>query len=285
MNRKAIGLLVGVALISSVCIARVAGAQGVNPDLARATDLLGQNKYGDALPLLEKVVAQDGTEQAFLLYGNALQHEKQGDKALKVYQDGAARHPLSARLWNAIGLFHEHKFDLTNAVSAYRRAFALDASVTATAGGRYDPEFDAVYIPVVHDHRGANACAGRIYVLGDKLHYVVYHVVSGAGLGNDDSFETPFTNIAEIEVDRKKGAQAFDYSIITLITNQSALRRRISSGDEARIDLKLTFGSPIHGYRGGSWTKAELKFFFVEPESGEQLLKYLEAHNVKSVVR
>jgi tetratricopeptide (TPR) repeat protein len=273
--------------VTSAFLAPVARAQGgaVSPDLAKASDLISQNKHGEALPLLQKAVAQESSEAAYVLLGNALLHEKQRDRALQVFQEGTTRYPMSARLWNAVGLQHEAAFNLPKAVEAYRRAVALEVSMAALGGGRYDQEFDTLYIPVVHDHRGANSCAGRVYVYDDKIHYVVYHVASGIGLGNDDSFETPFTNIAELEVDRKKGAQAFDYSIITLITNQSSARRRIASGDESRLDLKFTFGTPIHGYRGNAWTKAELKFFFVEPETGESLLKFMEAHKVKSVVR
>jgi len=87
MNRRAIGLLIGVALISSVCLARLSGAQGANPDLLRASELLGQGKYADALPLLDKVVSQEGTEQAYLLFGSALQHEKQNDRPPRRQRD------------------------------------------------------------------------------------------------------------------------------------------------------------------------------------------------------
>lgn len=278
-----------IVLVSAICVftATAASAQtaAVNPDLAKVADLLGQKKYAEAIPLLEKLTADSPSEEAFYSLGNAYAHEKRWDRAIATYQDGAARYPFSSRLWNAAGLVYEQQFNLAKAIQAYRKAYALDPTLVAVGSGRYDPEFDALYIPVVHDHRGVNACAGRLYVYPDKIHYVVYHVVSGFGPGNDDSFEAPLTQISSVEVDRKKGEQAVDYSIITLLTNQSGTRRRIASGEEARIDLKFSFTTPIKGYRGAPWTKADIKFFFIEPETGESLLKYFESRDVKSTQR
>ncbi len=58
-----------------------------------------------------------------------------------------------------------------------------------------------------------------------------------------------------------------------------------AAGEEARVDLKFTFTQPIKGYRGGAWAKEEIKFFFIEPENGDRLLKFLESKDVKSTLR
>ena len=110
-------------------------------------------------------------------------------------------------------------------------------------------------------------------------------MVSGAGPGNDDSFEVPYTQIEQVEVDRKKGDQMQDYSLITLLTNLSGPRRRLASGEQSRVDLKFSFKEPIRGYRGNPWTKNDIKFFFIEPEMGEHFIKYLEARDVKITLR
>jgi len=251
----------------------------------KAIDLLAQGKRAEAIPLLEKLSAETPNEEVFYSLGHAYMAEKRYERAAAAFEDGAARFPLSARLWYNAGIAYEQGLNLAKALANYRRAVALDALIVYTGGSRYDPEFDAIYIPIVHDHRGMNACAGRLYIYPDKMHFVVYHVVSGMGPGNDDSFETPYTNISSVEVDRKKGEQAADYSIITLLTNQSGPRRRIASGEESRVDLKFTFKQPISGYRGGPWTKNDIKFFFIETESGERMMKFLETKDLKPVPR
>ena len=263
----------------------IASAQQGGPELLKAIDLLAQGKAGEAIPVLEKLTVDVPSEAAYFALGNAFLLEKKWDRAVGAFEDGAAKFPLSARLWNGAAVVYERRMDVARAISLYRRAVAIDPTIAFTGGGRYDPDFDAVYIPVVHDHRGANSCLGRLYIYPDKLHYVVYIVASGAGLGNDDSFEAPFTNISNIEVDRKKGQQMYDYSILTMLTNQTSQRRRLAAGEEARVDLKFSFKESIKGYRGGPWTKEEIKFFFIEPENGDRLLKYLESKDVKSTLR
>jgi hypothetical protein len=76
-----------------------------------------------------------------------------------------------------------------------------------------------------------------------------------------------------------------DYSIITLLTNQSGPRRRLAGGEESRVDLKFTFKQPIKGYRGNPWTKNDIKFFFIEPDSGERMVKFLATKDVKAAPR
>lgn len=262
-----------------------ARAQLSNPDLLRAIDLLAQGKAAEAIPVLEKLTVDSPSEPAYFALGNALMLEKKWDRAAGAFEDGAARFPLSARLWNGAAAVYERRMDVVRAISLYRRAVALEPTIAFTGGGRYDPDFDAIYIPVVHDHRGANACLGRLYVYPDKIHYVVYIVVSGVGPGNDDSFESPFANIANVEVDRKKGEQMFDYSLLTMLTNQTSQRRRLAAGEEARVDLKFIFQQPIKGYRGNPWTKNDIKFFFIEPEGADRFLKLLESKDVKTAPR
>lgn len=263
----------------------IASAQQSNPELLKAIDLLAQGKAAEAIPVLERLTVDAPSESAYFALGNAFLLEKKWDRAVGAFEDGAAKFPLSARLWNGAAVVYEQRMDVGRAISLYRRAVAIDPTIAFTGGGRYDPDFDAIYIPVVHDHRGANSCLGRLYIYPDKLHYVVYIVASGAGLGNDDSFESPFANISNIEVDRKKGQQMYDYSLLTMLTNQTSQRRRLAAGEEARVDLKFTFKQPIKGYRGGPWTKEDIKFFFIEPENGDRLLKFLESKDVKSSLR
>lgn len=266
-------------------LAAPAGAQQSNPELLKAIDFLAQGKAAEAIPVLEKLTVAAPSEDAYFALGNAFRLINNWDRAVGAFEDGAAKFPLSARLWNGAALVYERRMDVARAISLYRRAVAIDPNIAFTGGGRYDPDFDAIYVPVVHDHRGANSCLGRLYIYPNKIHYVVYIVVSGAGPGNDDSFETPLSNMSNVEVDRKKGEQINDYSLLTMLTNQTSQRRRLAAGEESRVDLKFTFAAPINGYRGNPWTKPDIKFFIIEPENGDRLLKYLESKDVKSSLR
>jgi tetratricopeptide (TPR) repeat protein len=276
--------LVPIALCVLLVLAP-ASAQQSHPEMLKAIDLLAQGKAADAIPVLEKLTVDAPSEDAYFALGNAFRLVNKWDRAVGAFEDGAAKFPLSARLWNAAAMVYERRMDVARAISLYRRAVAIDPNIAFNGGGRYDPEFDAIYVPVVHDHRGANSCLGRLYIYPEKVHYVVYIVASGAGPGNDDSFETPYSNISNVEVDRKKGEQMNDYSLLTMLTNQTSQKRRLAAGEEARVDLKFSFAQPIKGYRGNPWTKQDIKFFFIEPDSGDRLLKYLESKEVKSSLR
>jgi tetratricopeptide (TPR) repeat protein len=256
-----------------------------NPELVQAVQQLAEGKYKEAIDVLQRLMVGSPSEPVYFHLGSAYLLAKDYRKAAAAFADGASKFPLSARLNNGAGLAYEQMLDLGPAVTHYRRANALDPTIIYTGGGRYDPEFDAIYIPVVHDHRGVNSCSGRLYVNDQKIHFVVYIVVSGYGPGNDDSFEAPYTQISEVEVDRKKGAQWVDYYIITLLTNLSGPRRRLATGEQSRVDLKFTFKQPIKGYRGNPWTKDDIKFFFIEPELGERFVKYLEGKDLKITLR
>jgi tetratricopeptide (TPR) repeat protein len=256
-----------------------------NPELLRAVDQLAARKYDEGIETLKKLLASEPSEPAFYSLATAFMNKGNVERAAATFEDGIAQYPLSARMYNGAAVAYERQLKLKKAIEFYRKAVALEPSIAFTGGGRYEPEFDAIYIPVLHDHRGANACSGRLYVDGEKMHFVVYHVVSGWGLGNDDSFESPLSNLAEVEIDRKQGLQWADYAIIALLTNQSGPRRRIASGDQSRVDLKFIFRQPIKGYRGDPWSKPEIKFFFVEPEVGEQFVKFLESTDVKTYLR
>jgi hypothetical protein len=256
-----------------------------HPDMLKAIALAAEGKRADAIEALKKLTAEVPSEPAFFQLGNAYALDGKQDRAAAAFEDGIAKYPLSARLYNGAGLAYEQQMQLGKALAMYRKAVALEPTIAYTGGGRYEPEFNAIYIPVLHDHRGQNACSGRLYVDDSKMHFVVYHVFSGWGPGNDDSFEAPYSNVTEVEVDRKKGAQAVDYSIVTLLTNLSGPRRRISAGEQARVDLKFTFRAPITGYRGNPWSKPDIKFFFIEPELGDRFLKFLETKDLKVVAR
>ena len=274
--------LVLLTILFSCGLALGQSAEAPSAELLGAIDALVAKKTDEAIPQLEKLAAAAPSEQLYMWLGKAYIDAKKPELALSMFEKGVKSFPISAKLWYMIGQMHELSMDPSNAIPAYRKASVLDPPIIYANSGRYDPDFDALYIPVVHDHRGANSCVGRLYVTADKMHYVVYHVASGWGLGNDDSFEVPYSNISDVEVDRKSGQQAFDYGILTLLTNQSGTRRRIATGEEARIDLKFTFDSPVRGYRGKPWDKPDIKFFFIEPENGESFLKFLQSRGLKT---
>lgn len=250
-------------------------------EIAQALDTYAQGNSAAGIDALVRITNSKPSEPAYYYLGSLYVQQKDWAKAAATFDDGGAKFPLSVRLHNAAGKAYEQLFNVPKAIEAYRRANLLDPAIVYTGGGRFEPEFNSIYMPIIHDHRGANACAGRLYVNDQKMHFVVYMVFSGWGPGNDDSFEVPYTQIDSVEVDRKKGEQAYDYSLITLLTNLSGPRRRLASGEEARTDLKFTFKQPINGYRGKPWTKPDIKFFFVEPEIGERMVKFLETKGVR----
>lgn len=257
-----------------------------NPELVKAVQQLADGKHKEAIDALTLLMVGSPSELVYFHLGNAYLLAKDYRKAAATFADGGAKFPLSARLFNGAGLAYEQLFELGPAVQHYRRAGALDPTIWYTGGGRYDPEFNAIYVPVVHDHRGLNSCSGRLYVDDQKIHFVVYIVVSGYGPGNDDSFEAPYTQISEVEVDRKRGEQLMaDYSIITLLTNLSGPKRRLATNEQARTDLKFSFRQPIKGYRGNPWTKDDIKFFFIEPEVGDRFMNYLKTKDLKIMMR
>jgi len=254
-------------------------------DFDKALALIADGKQKEAVPILEKLMVSQPNEQVYAQLGSAYEHDGQWDKAAATYEDGARKFPLSARLNYGAGMAHERHMEPGKAISFYRRAVRLDPALAYQGGGRYDPEVDALYIPVVHDHRGANSCSGRLYYSDKEIHFIVYLVVSGFGRGNDDSFKADFDTIDYVEVDRKKGELAYDYSILTLLTNLSGPRRRIAGGEESRVDLKFVFKQPIAGYRGSPWSKQDIKFFFIEPEMGDKFAKFLESKKVRTTAR
>jgi len=270
-------------LLPAMALAQQPATTSVEFD--QALEKIAQGKHGEAIPVLERLMVSSPSEPVYYHLGGAYIHEKNLAKAAAAYEDGAARYPLSARLNYAAGLANEWRMEPGKALLYYRRAVALDPILGYQGAGRYDPEIDALYIPVVHDHRGANSCSGRLYYDDKKMHYIVYLVYSGWGLGNDDSFQVPFDQLQYTEVDRKKGQLAFDYSVLTLLTNLSGPRRRIASGEESRVDLKFVFKQPLAGYRGKPWTKEDIKFFFIEPEMGDRFLKFLEGKGVRTTQR
>jgi hypothetical protein len=113
------------------------------------------------------------------------------------------------------------------------------------------------------------------------MHYVVYFVASGVGPGKDDSFRLPMENLTFVEVDRKEGQLSYDYSILTLLTNLSGPRRRIADDEQTRVDMKFVPEGGLHGYRGKPWTKKDIKFFFIEPETGEKFVTYLKERGIR----
>ena len=278
-------VILSAALVASSTGQQTNTASAGKSELDKALELIAAGKHAEAIPMLERLMVQQPSEEVYSYLGGAYVQEKAWDKAAAAYEDGATKFPLSARLNYAAGLANERRFEPGKALQFYRRAVRLDPMLAYQGAGRYDPEIDALYIPVVHDHRGANSCSGRIYYDDKGMHYVVYLVASGWGQGNDDSFKADYDLIDSVEVDRKKGQQSNDYSILTLLTNLSGPRRRIAAGEEARVDLKFFFKKPIEGYRGGSWTKNDIKFFFIEPEMGDRFVKYLASRGVKIAER
>jgi tetratricopeptide (TPR) repeat protein len=271
----------------AVLLLAVVGSTQEAPDaeIAKALDNYAQGNGAAGIEALVRITNSKPTEAAYYYLGSLYVQQKDWKKAAATFDDGASKYPLSVRMQNAAGKAYEQLFDVPKAIEAYRRTNLLDPTIVYTGGGRFEPEFNSIYMPIIHDHRGANACAGRLYVNDQKMHFVVYMVFSGWGPGNDDSFEVPISQIDSVEVDRKRGEQAYDYSLITLLTNLSGPRRRLASGEEARTDLKFTFKQPVNGYRGKAWTKTDIKFFFVEPDMGEKMVKFLESKGVRVSAR
>lgn len=271
-----------LTLLLTPLLALAQGGGSEEAILAQAVDKIVAKDHQAAIELLQPLaLVANPREDAFYYLGSAYTGAGDHRKAAATFADGASKFPLSARLHNAAAKAYEELFDLGMAVRYYRRTLALDPVVFYTGGGRYDAEFDAIYIPAVHDHRGMNSCGGRIYINDEEMHYVVYYVASGRGPGRDDSFRLPLDNLTFVEVDRKKGKQLADYSIMTMLFNLSGPRRRIAAGEQTRVDLKFVPEGGIHGYRGKPWKKKDIKFFFIEPEMGEKLVAYLKKRGIR----
>ncbi len=63
--------------------------------------------------------------------GYSFLQEKDMDNALKVFQENAKLFPNDANSWDSLGEAYFYKKDKTNALKAYRKALALDASLTS----------------------------------------------------------------------------------------------------------------------------------------------------------
>ena len=90
-------------LFALVCLLSLApgiiSAQQSNPEMLKAIDLLAQGKAAAAIPVLEKLTMDAPSENAYFALGNAFVLEAKWDRAVGAFEDGAAKFPLSARLW------------------------------------------------------------------------------------------------------------------------------------------------------------------------------------------
>lgn len=268
------------------CIVLGQESSEVRPALRSAIHQVASGERDAAIKTLQ-LMAERGsaTEVSYFILGNLYAQRKDWARAASTFVSGAERFPLSARLHNGAGEAYEEQFALTKAIRYYRQAVALDPVIIYSGGGHYDPEFDAIYTPVVHDHRRRNSCGGRLYMTEEKFHYVVYYVSSSWSRGKDDSFELRYSDLQTVEVNRKRGGQPYGFTLGALFTNPRGRRRRIANDEPSRLDLKLIPKDKIRGYRGTPWEKDSVKLFFMDPAAGEKFLALLKSRGVHTTLR
>ncbi len=283
MKHQAAGIAVFLLFFSGWSVSRPI-VQSVGPDLSKALQAYADGDYESALSVLEHLMLESPREDTYYLFGNALFNRKDWKKAAAVYADGAIRFPLSAKLHHAAGIAYAESFQFGEAIRHYRQAYLLDPLIVNQGGARFDPHLDAIYIPAMHDHRGARNCQGRLFISETEIHFVAYLTTGG----DDDSIRIKYTDIESVEIDRKKGGGVFaftaQYSAAMLLANLRGPRRLILPDEYSRLDLKFTFKNSLPGYRG-SWKKESFKFFFLETELGDLFLNFLEQKEVRTHLR
>ncbi len=176
-------------------------------------------------------------------YDKASQAYTEGklDEALKGYQSCLDAAPGDPKLHYLVGLVYENKGDFENAISHWSRAVALDPFYQEFLRDRFDSKVPGISRAVIHDHFGQKFCYGFLFVSLDKISY--RSLWGFPRLGTDDSFETPISNIARVEVKGKERGKGW-------ISNMPQ-----------RLELHFFFKEKIKGSTD-NWSRDEMKFFF-----------------------
>jgi tetratricopeptide (TPR) repeat protein len=193
--------------------------------------------------------------------------EKSG---LENFQACLGAHPDDARLQFLIGLMYEHKGDFDQAIKHWSEAVVLDPFYQEFLRDRFDHKIPGIARGLIHDHFAQKFCFGFLFVGPDKI---AYRSLWGfPRLGTDDSFETPLTNIAQVEVEGKERGKGF-----------------VSNMPE-RLELHFRFKEKIKG-NVDVWQRDEMKFFFGQTQItqtdlmdfAEKIVGYLRSKNVPVV--
>jgi tetratricopeptide (TPR) repeat protein len=163
------------------------------------------------------------------------------DEALKGYKSCLDAAPGDAKLHFMVGLVYENKGDFENAIKHWSRAVAIDPFYQEFLKDRFDAKVPGISRAVIHDHFGQKFCYGFLFVSPDKISY--RSLWGFPRLGTDDSFETPISNIARVEVKGKERGKGW-------VSNMPQ-----------RLELHIFFKEKIKG-SVDSWSRDEMKFFF-----------------------
>lgn len=189
------------------------------------------------------------------------------DDALANYQACLKAAPGDARLHYLVGLMYENKGDFENAIQHWTHAVELDPFYQEFLRDRFDRKVPGIARGLIHDHFGQKFCFGFFFVTPDKI---VYRSLWGfPRLGTDDSFETPISNIARVEVVGKERGRGF----VSTMPQRLELHFRFKNDIKGSVDL---------------WNRDEMKFFFGQTQItqtdlmsfAEKVIAYLKSKDV-----
>lgn len=206
------------------------------------------------------------------------QYEKAGlaykegklQEALQGYQACLAAAPGDAKLNFMVGLVYENLGDFENAIKYWTRAVDLDPFYQEFLRDRFDAKLPGISRGLIHDHFGQKFCFGFLFICPDKI---VYRSLWGfPRLGTDDSFETPISNIARVEVKGKGRGKGW-------VSNMPQ-----------RLELHFFFKTNIKG-SVDIWDRDEMKFFFGQTQITQtdlmifarKVIEYLKSKGVSIV--
>jgi tetratricopeptide (TPR) repeat protein len=189
------------------------------------------------------------------------------DEALQGYKSCLDVAPGDAKLNFMVGLIYENKGDFENATKYWSRAVALDPFYQEFLRDRFDAKVPGISRGLIHDHFGQKFCYGFLFMSSDKISY--RSLWGFPRLGTDDSFETPISNIARVEVKGKERGKGW-------ISNMPQ-----------RLELHFFFKEDIKG-AVDSWHRDEMKFFFGQTQITQtdlmsfarRIIEYLKARGV-----
>jgi tetratricopeptide (TPR) repeat protein len=190
------------------------------------------------------------------------------DEALQGYKACLDTNPGDAKLNFMVGLIYENKGDFENAGKHWARAVALDPFYQEFLRDRFDAKIMGISRGLIHDHFGQKFCFGFLFICPEKIQY--RSLWGFPRLGTDDSFETPISNIARVEVKGKERGTGW-------INNMPQ-----------RLELHFFFKQNITG-SVDKWDRDEMKFFFGQTQITQtdlmafarKVVEYLKAKDVR----